>query len=204
MQPEDLVVIYFSSHGSPRNADPNGVSYIVTYDTDLSGPEKLYATSLQMIDLVQELNREIKARRVVLFLDTCFSGDAQSQPSADDGSKRITPVWEKAPPADAPAAASFSGALANLKIGYGRAVITASRADEQSWESATLHNGYFTHYLLLALKDAQGTRNIHDAFEMVRGEVSESVRRDHHAEQTPTSQFSENAESIVLGIPELP
>ena len=56
--------------------DPNGVSYVVLHDTNLDDEATLYATSLQMIDLVQQINREIKAQRVILILDTCFSGDA--------------------------------------------------------------------------------------------------------------------------------
>lgn len=157
-----------------------------------------------MTDLVQELNRDIKARCVVLFLDTCFSGDAQTPATnaADAGSKRIAPVWSKAPPADAPASASFSEALATLKIGFGRAVITASRADEQSWESPGLQNGYFTHFLLAALRDAHGGRSINGAFQQVRTEVSDLVRKEHGASQNPTCQLSDSADSIVLGIPE--
>lgn len=84
-QPDDLVVIYISSHGSPRDSDPNNVSYIIMNDTDLTDSAGLYGTSLQMIDLVQQINREIKARRVVLFLDTCFSGDASDAGRADSG-----------------------------------------------------------------------------------------------------------------------
>jgi hypothetical protein len=88
VQKDDLVVLYFSGHGSPREMDPNGMSYIITNDTSLDGPENLYATSLQMIDLVQQVNRDIKARRVVLFLDTCYSGDAQRVDDEEAGSAR--------------------------------------------------------------------------------------------------------------------
>jgi uncharacterized caspase-like protein len=140
VQPEDMVVIYFASHGSPRSADPNGVSYIIANDTEVTPAEKLYATSLQMIDLVQNINREIRARRVVLILDTCFSGDAQT------AAKRGVALWDTEPPAGTSAAATFSAALQNLKVGLGRAVITASRADESSWESPDLMNGYFTRF----------------------------------------------------------
>ena len=191
VQPEDMVAIYFASHGSPRNADPNGVSYILTNDTDVTSPEELYATSLQMIDLVQEINREIRARRVVLILDTCFSGDAQT-PAAQRG--------VVLPPARAASSVAFSEALQNLKVGFGRAVITASQADETSWESAVLENGYFTHFLIDALSGSGGSPPLKDVFAVVREKVSESVSHEQHgARQNPTCEFSEQADSITLG-----
>ena len=203
VKPADLVVVFFSSHGSERDADPNGVSYILLNDTDLSGPEKLYATSLQMIELVQTLNREIRAKRVVLFLDTCFSGDALERDS--NGSKRVgIPALSSSPPREAaPASAAFSGAFQNLKTGIGRAVITASRADESSWEDDAHQNGYFTHYLLTALREDNGTDTLGHIFPKVRDAVSASVSKDHQGQrQTPTSEFTQQSDSIVISVPE--
>jgi uncharacterized caspase-like protein len=199
VQAADLVVIYISSHGSPRDMDPNGVSYVIMHDTDPSNSAKLYATSLQMIDLVQQLNREIKARRVVLFLDTCYSGDASgSGRNKYDGTRRLSPV-----PDSSPASSAFSAALQNLKVGEGRAVITASRADEESWEDPRFHNGYFTHYLIEALREKDGAQTLGDVFPKVRDEVLTSVRNDHEGKtQTPSCEFSERASTIVIGVPE--
>jgi len=202
-KPDDLVVVYLSSHGSPRDSDPNGVSYIITHDTDLGGPDKLYATSLQMIDLVQMLNRDLRARRVVLILDTCFSGDARSgMGTGGAGSKAIERVWPATPAADSPASTAFSEALQNLKVGYGRAVITASRADELSWESSELHNGYFTYLLLDVLRAAHGTESLDKVFPRVSANVSSQVKKERNASQNPSCEFREYAASIVLGVPE--
>jgi uncharacterized caspase-like protein len=204
-QPDDLVVVYLSSHGSPRDQDPNGVSYVVTHDTNLDDPATLYATSLQMIDLVQQINREIKARRVVLVLDTCFSGDALTSLQAGAGgsaSKGFIQVASKNPGEEAPAPPAFSAAFQNLKIGYGRAVITASRANQLSWESATLKNGYFTHYLIDALRASHGTASLDHLFPKVRATVATHVKTDVGANQDPSYEFSEGADSIVIGVPE--
>jgi uncharacterized caspase-like protein len=194
---DDLVVVYFASHGSPRDLDPNGVSYIITHDSNLDDSAKLYATSLQMIDLVQLLNREIKARRVVLILDTCYSGDAAGARGL------VHPVWvAPPPPAEAPATAAFSGALQTLKSGYGRAVITATRANEQSFESEDLMNGYFTHYLIQAMKEEQGMRPLGSVFAKVREQVSSVVGRELGKAQTPSSEFNQQAAEIIIGAPE--
>lgn len=46
--PDDLVVIFISTHGSPSNMDIGGVNYLIAYDTD---KERLYSTGLAMQDL---------------------------------------------------------------------------------------------------------------------------------------------------------
>jgi uncharacterized caspase-like protein len=204
-KPEDLIVLYLSSHGSSRYMDPNGVSYIITHDTDLEDAATLYATSLQMIDLVQEVNREFKAHQVVLILDTCYSGDALANPNGtavSSGSRGSLRIGSDEPPPDAPASSSFSGAFENLKVGYGRAVITASRANEESWESSTLQNGYFTHYLLEVLRESHGEDRLDHVFSQVGTKVSAQVKKEQNANQNPSFEFSEHADSIVLGIPE--
>jgi uncharacterized caspase-like protein len=202
-KPADLVILYFSSHGSARDADPNGVSYIILNDTDLSRPEKLYATSLQMIELVQTLNHEIRARRVVLFLDTCFSGDALQ--GMTNSSKRVAVAWSSPTPTDnSPASDAFSAAFKNLKSGIGRAVITASRADELSWEDETHQNGYFTRCLLETLRQGNGTSTLGQIFPKVRYDVQANVGKDHQGQrQTPIAEFSQQADSIVINVPEI-
>ncbi len=189
--PDDMVVLYFSSHGSPRDADPNGVSYIITHDTSLESPATLYATSLQMIDLVLSVTRELKSRRIVLVLDTCYSGDAQSK----SGEKGIMPVYSAGTDP-----APFSAALVRLKIGYGRAVLTASRADETSRESGELDggrgNGYFTRFLIDALRD-NPARSLGEVFGVVQQRVAEAARTQH-----PTSVFSDHGSELLLTVPE--
>jgi len=92
--------------------------------------------------------------------------------------------------------------LQNLKVGYGRAVITASRADELSWESSELHNGYFTYLLLDVLRAAHGTESLDKVFPRVSANVSSQVKKERNASQNPSCEFSEHAASIVLGVPE--
>ncbi len=201
-QPDDLVVVYLSSHGSPRDIDPNGVSYVVVHDTNLDDAATLYATSLQMIDLVQQINREIKARRVVLVLDTCFSGDALTSLQAGAGGSAARGFSASVPldkSAEAPSPPAFSAAFQNLTIGYGRAVITASRANQESWESAKLKNGYFTHYLIDALRTTHSSESLDQLFPQVRTLVSTHVKAEVGASQDPSYEFSEGANSIVLG-----
>ncbi len=189
---DDLVVVYFASHGSARTMDPNGMSYILTHDSDVTDPVKLYATSVQMIDLVQQLNRDLRVRRVILFLDTCFSGDAA-------GARGVIAFAPSAAPSKSAVSSStvFSKAFDNFATGMGRAVITASRADQLSQESEALHNGVFTSCLLASMRSGGSELPLGKVFEDVRDRVIKTVRN-----QTPSSQFSGKADSFVLGVAE--
>jgi hypothetical protein len=140
------------------------------------------------------VNREFQARNVVLILDTCFSGDALTGSAG-----QTTGDSETAP---------FSLAFDNLKLGSGRAVLTASRSSERSWEirDAGKHgkqgNGYFTHYLLQVLQETHGKESLNHVFSEVSARVASRVRADLNASQNPTFEFSDEASGIVLGAPE--
>jgi uncharacterized caspase-like protein len=66
---EDLVIIYFSGHGSP---DPEKLSnlYIVAHDTNI---DKIASTGVPMWDLDTAMHRTIAAQRVIVMADTCHS-----------------------------------------------------------------------------------------------------------------------------------
>ncbi len=202
VQPEDLVVFYVSSHGSPRQIDPNGVSYVITYDSNLSSAEKLYASSLQMIELAQSINRDIRARRVVLILDTCFSGDATTSARVISGQSRgVLPLFSSPkPPSISSSADTFSAGLSAIRMGVGRAVLTASRAEEQSWEGE-YKNGYFTYFLLQELRSEPGA-SLGGAFPVVRKRVHDAVEGTFHQQQNPTAEFGDSGASIVMSVPE--
>jgi uncharacterized caspase-like protein len=181
------VVLYISSHGSPRVEDPQGVSYVVTYDTDISGADTIYATGLAMSEIINTLNRDVRAQRLALFLDTCFSGGA-----APPGAKSLVPV-------DAVGAHAFSGALAQFNA-TGWAVIAASRGDQESWESDELHQGYFTYYLMDVLRQTKGMAPLQDVFTQLRDKVSASVRKDKGGrDQTPVMSSGADGAKLTLG-----
>ncbi len=185
VDPNDLVLLFFASHGSPREVDPNGVSYILTNDTDTSDGASLYGTSLQMIDLVENVSRDIRASRVVLVLDTCYSGAATI--SHHRGLKIVRDPGS-----------TYSVALKKLMTAPGRAVVASSQADEQSMESPRFQNGYFTHFLLEALSQPAGQGTLDGLFTYVREHVSTTVRSELGREQNPVLSWGPRADEIVL------
>ena len=164
------------------------MSYIIANDTELSPPEKLYSSSYQMVDFVEDLNRDIPAKRLAVFIDTCHSGAAIRQAQT---------VENESPDS----AAGFSGAFRSFQLGPGRAVLTASRAEEESWESARIENGYFTHFLIEAMRRKDGLSTLKELAEYVREHVKTAVDHDLHHTQTPVFGSSDQGDAIVVGAP---
>jgi Caspase domain len=185
--PDDLVLIFLASHGSPRESDPNGVSYILAHDTDTTDAISIYATSLQMIDLVENISRDIRANRVVLVLDTCFSGGAGIAYS-----RSLKIVREPS--------TNYNVAFKRIQAAPGRAVIASSRADEESFESRDLQNGYFTHFLVDGLGSRAVGPSLKDLFAYVESKVSTTVRAALGVEQHPVLDAGPLADRIDLRV----
>jgi uncharacterized caspase-like protein len=179
--PDDLVVVFIASHGSPRESDTvGGVNYILTNDTDSSTEDNLYGTALPMVDVVETLSTRIKARRAVVFLDTCHSGGA---------------LDSRALKASAPSQAN----LDRFRQGYGRVIITSSQVSETSFENPMIQNGYFTYHLIQTLRKEKGLAPLGKIYESVRQQVSKQVLAEQHQPQNPVMSRSDQGADIVLG-----
>lgn len=178
-RPGDLIVLFFSTHGSPSQMDLRGKSYLVTYDAD---PEDLDATGIGMQEVNEKIHSRVLSDRVVLVLDACHSG------SSDPNAKGMHRVGNM----DAQALAEGSGQL----------VICSSRPDEQSWESKRYENGVFTRNLLEALRTSSGKLPLGSAFEKAQQLVETEVREDRPgARQSPMLNAKWAGNDIVLSVP---
>jgi hypothetical protein len=72
---DDLVVVYVSSHGSSAKQAVAGVNMLVAYDTNI---QNQLATGIPMEWLTQIIKDQVHCDRVVLILDVCHSGAAQT------------------------------------------------------------------------------------------------------------------------------
>jgi len=162
----DLVVIYVATHGTPRTADSaGGTNYLITYDTEVySGSsldeDTLYATAYPMVELANAVSTRMKALRTAVFLDTCYSGGAAGAPQSGQSLPNTAPS---------------SAMLSHMTDGTGRIVMAASQINEESLESAQLHHGYFTYYLLQALKSGKGQTPLSQVYDSVTKQVSQTV-----------------------------
>lgn len=130
---DDVVIVAFSGHGTPTHE-------LVTYDAD---PRDLAATCIPLEELIDWFSR-IPARRLVCFLDCCFSGGM--------GAKVLQ---VEAIPRSMKSAAELLEQLS----GEGRVILTASTATEEAWENPVLGHGLLTYHVLEALQGAEEVRS---------------------------------------------
>jgi hypothetical protein len=175
--PDDMVVIFISSHGSPADMDVNGVNYIVAHDSEL---DDLYTTAIEMQDLVGTIARRIHAKRIVLLLDSCHSG------AVTPGAKGIKRT-----------AANFD--LKEVALGNGQFVISSSQQDQVSWELKSQPNGAFTYCLLNVLRKEKDAP-LPEVFRGLKDSVQQTVLRERGVLQTPVERSNWKGKPISLTV----
>ncbi len=176
--PNDLVVFYFSSHGSPAKADSSQVekgyrpkNYLIAYDTSKTS---LFASGINVNDLTQLMKERVPTDRILIVLDACHSGAADANAKDGDDPRNIDP---------------------EQVAGTGQMVICSSKSDERSWESKRYANGVFTKHLMEALLEK---RKIKEAFAHMEDTVAREVKEDEAARQTPVMKDQWSGADVSL------
>ena len=179
---EDLVFLYVSSHGSPKQDDLGlqGVGYIATYD---SAAKRLYLDALEYESFSKKVSL-IKARRKIAFFDTCFSGQAK------EGAKGL--VIDNLGVNDRTAQMFLSG--------EGTYVVTSSKASERSYESGKIANSYFTHFLIEALKTGPEPPTVRQVFDLLSRKVPEAVLQEKGEPQHPQIFPADGRGDVRIGV----
>jgi uncharacterized caspase-like protein len=177
-EPDDLVVIYFSSHGSPSSLDVGGVNYLVAHDTDVND---LYVTGIAMQDLSRIIKERVHCDRVMVLLDACHSGVA------------------------APSSKGLARA-ANVNVdtivqGTGQLVLSSSSPEQRSWESKRYQGSVFTKHLIEGLRKNGKMTKLGDAFGYLNEEVQREVMRDRGEMQNPVMKSKWEGSDLILGAP---
>ena len=127
--PDDLILIYWSSHAWPDPGDPTK-AYFACYDSVPSDP-----SSGMRMDRVRQLVEERKAKNVIIIADTCHSG-------------MIIRAGD-------PKAIGVIPALEDMKekqtIPKGWIFIASADSDRKAYEDQAWSNGALTHVLLEGL-----------------------------------------------------
>jgi hypothetical protein len=155
---DDLVLVFVSSHGSPK--DVKGDNFIIAHDTD---PSKPFSTGIRLQTLASDVTRRTGCDRVVLLLDACHSGTAVSD------AKGMT----------------RTGIDPEGAFGVGQLVISSSKPEQVSWESKRYQNGVFTRKLIDALQVKGPETKIDEAYTALKDGVEAEVRFDRTVAQTP-------------------
>ncbi|MBU6450141.1 MAG: caspase family protein [Cyanobacteria bacterium REEB67] len=176
--PDDLVLIYISSHGSSSDMDVGGINYLLAYDSQV---DNLYASGLPMQDLTRVIKGRVHSDRVVLVLDACHSGAAEA------GGKGL--VRQGNVNAD------------EVAQGTGQLVISSSSPSQVSWESRNYQNSVFTRCLIDALRKNGNATTLGEAFQSMRDQVQEQVLKERGVLQTPILKSRWKGSDLRLSTP---
>lgn len=167
VQPDDLMLLFVSTHGAPSKVDEGLLAggFVITHDAEAS---RAYVDGLRFADLRDNFAL-LKARRKVVFLDTCYSGETLKKGTKDLAVSRR----------------GVGSDVAGLFLSTeGTFIVTSSKATETSFESDKLQNGYFTHFLVKALRTRE-SKTLGVIFKEVRDHVQDAVAQDLGESQTP-------------------
>ncbi|MBX9571124.1 MAG: caspase family protein [Candidatus Obscuribacterales bacterium] len=175
-RPDDLVVIYFSSHGSSGASDVRGDNYICLYDTQC---DDLFSTALEMQSLINVVKNRIISRRILLVLDCCFAGNTSAKAFGKTG--------------------NFDAA--QIAQGTGQVVLCSSAPNQMSCESVRYQNGVFTRQFINGMRSQGTMTTIDDAFRYTRNAVANEVREDSGLSQTPVMNGAWKGPKMRLALP---
>ncbi|MCU1775213.1 caspase family protein [Pseudomonas sp. 13B_3.2_Bac1] len=167
--PDDTACVFFSGHGGIVGSLGNEDSVLLTVDSDLADIEN---TSINSNELAAAL-AQIKAKRVLVFIDACHAGGAAlSKSLTDDKGHQLKSGYSL-------------NTFAKLAAGSGRALMASCRADELSSVFDGARNSVFTTALLAGLrgaadKSASGFIRVFDLFNYVSEEVPKLIPDDQH------------------------
>jgi uncharacterized caspase-like protein len=177
-EPDDLVVVFLSTHGTPKTEDQGGRNYIVAHDTDI---KDLYATGVDMDEVLHRVKEAVKSDRALIVMDACYSGGGV--PGAKGMGRE----------------ANFDAN--QIAQGFGHLVMSSSSPNERSWESRTTPNGVFTKYLLEALRQDGGNVDIKKAFSVAHEKIGWEVKNAYQARQTPQLGGDWEGKQLILSAP---
>lgn len=170
------VLFYYSGHGAPDIK--SGQAYLLPWDGDA---HFLQDTAYPIGRLYEKLNA-LKAKRIVVALDSCFSGA---------GGRSVLPKGARPLVTKIDTATNSAGKLL---------VLTASAADEISGSDEVQGHGVFTYYLLRGLSgaaaDKAGRVSVQALYDYLVPKVRDAAARENR-DQTP-QLLSASADDAAL------
>lgn len=158
-KPEDLILVFVSSHGTPSCKDVASRNYVVLHDTD---KKNLFSTSLAMEQICKMLRSRCKAKKVLVIADTCYSGGLALE---GDNQVNLNPD---------------EFVVANSML-----VLSSSNVNQKSWESRRYENSVFTRQLIESFKKNRHYSNFNQVFNELQNKTATEVKEDDKADQIP-------------------
>lgn len=158
--PKSRVFVYFSGHGAP--VPRTGEAYLVPWDGDLKYMEN---TAYPLRRLYEKLE-SLKARLVVVALDSCFSGGGGRSLLAAGTRPLVSVIETKVPEST-------------------RLVIfSAAAADEITGVDEIQRHGLFSYHFLSGISKTRGETTLRALYDYLSPRVRDAARRANR-DQTP-------------------
>lgn len=169
LQGSGRIIFYYAGHGIPDESSRS--AYLLPTDglgTDVE-------TGYSLKTLYEEFGK-MKAERVTVFLDACFSG-SKREPGMLASARSVAIKAKPQEPAD------------NM------VVFTAAQGDETAYPYTKMRHGMFTYYLLKKLQDTLGAATLGELGDY----LSKEVKRQSFIENEKMQSPSVNASAALQG-----
>lgn len=170
--PDDVVVVYVATSAFPTT---DGNTYLCAYDCAL---DNIYGTCISMQTLMTTLKQNVKSDRIVLVLQSAYSGAAE----LESGAKSLTQ--------------SYNLDIGKVALGNGFIIMSSSQPNEITWSSS------FSKNLTSALRQEGGLISLDKAFAIARQKTeAETSAAGWKKKQVPAMKSNWTGTPLVLGTP---
>ena len=155
------VLFYYSGHGIPDESTHD--AFLLPVDADGTITEVCYGINKLYKDLT-----DIKANRILVFLDACFSGARRDGGVLQAMARGVAIKAKKTDP------------IGNM------VVFSAATGDETAYPFEVKSHGMFTYYLLKKIKETKGNVSLGELADYVKTNVTNTSAMVNKKVQTPT------------------
>lgn len=157
------IIFYYAGHGITNPKDHE--AYLVP--KDIAG-EQISDDGIKQNELFKQL-ADTNASRIIVFLDSCFSGNSLNRIEGDRGIKVVPPKSKT----------------------HGKMVVfSAASKTESSHPYNSKYHGIFTYFLLKNLQETRGDITLRELSEYLTKHVGDTAFREHNAQQNPVATGS--------------
>ena len=187
IKPADTLIFYYSGHGIP---DSNGDIYLSTSDIDPNYPRK---RGFSFDDLTR-LMQDCISTKIVVILDSCYSGSAKVSKGHEDDIVKI-------------ASAAIQRRASGMDTGEGRCILAASQALQEAYILEEKNHSIFTYYLLRGLAgedeeavDKYGNLTVDTLGKYIYNKIM-SLPQDKKPKQKPIRKVEASGDIILAHYP---
>lgn len=188
----DVVIVFVAGHGV---LDANFDYYFATYDMDFNNPSGRGLA----YDKLESIIDGIKAKRKILIMDTCHSGEvdkeevffSEEEEQEEDVEFRSAGASVGTNETSASPSRVMNELFNDLRKGTGATVISSAGGAEYAMESSEWKNGLFTYCLLMGMKNRKADLNNDGYINLIELQtyVTEKVKALSHGKQIPNTRI---------------